>query len=234
MEMPYYLKTLPGEALDIIRFYGALDNPQAFAADIMSGTGLSDRGFGKAIRRLVTKGFVVMDGDQQYRLTERGSRAVEELRAVEAAGPVGEATAAAAPVEKRVQRRLVLVVPQPITAGVAAEVAVGVNAVEDAEAVLLQPVDLLLRLAVVNGQPAQAAEATLSVQNDAAQERFIITPERYRQVRLRLQAFQIDDDMEAVRPAGGLYVDVDVQPETAPEEPILTAFGIDTQVVVAE
>lgn len=80
-ELPFHLKTiepLPG-ALDILRYLGTLDSFTADADDICDSLDLSDRRFSKAIRRLVTKEYVVMDGDMVYRLTEQGQGAVEEI-----------------------------------------------------------------------------------------------------------------------------------------------------------
>ena len=80
MEMPYNLQTLPPEAVDILRFYSASDLDTAHADEIVDGANLSDRGFGKGIRRLVTKSYLVMSSDQVYRLTDAGKRVIAELR----------------------------------------------------------------------------------------------------------------------------------------------------------
>jgi hypothetical protein len=83
MELPFHLKTiepLPG-ALDIIRYFGSIDSDTADVEEICDMLELSDRRFHKAIRRLVTKGYVMMDGDMIYRLTEQGLRAWDELSA---------------------------------------------------------------------------------------------------------------------------------------------------------
>src|SRR5688572_21605659 len=93
MEMPFHLKTLPPDALEILRYYGRSETNIALADDICDNTGLSDRGFGKAIRRLVTKNYLVMDGEQRYRLSDHGQRAVEDLAAageLESSGDLSE------------------------------------------------------------------------------------------------------------------------------------------------
>jgi hypothetical protein len=232
MEMPYYLKTLPPEALEIIRFYSGLGDQLAYTDDIMAKTGLSDRGFGKAIRRLVTKGFLVMDGEQRYRLSERGARAVEELAAADSGAPAATDDDDSEMMQI-IKRRLVMIVPQPMIAGQSADVIVGFNDADAGES-LAQPVDLLMRLNIVNGEPQHAIETPLALHNDAAQQVFSVTAGGYTQVRLRLQVFQIGSDLEDVQSSGGMYVDVDVQPGISVPDTTLTAFGSDAHMRIAE
>ncbi|HRL14494.1 MAG TPA: winged helix DNA-binding protein, partial [Aggregatilineales bacterium] len=74
MELPFHLQTLeplPG-ALDIIRFLGALDEPHADVEAICETLDMSDRRFNKAIRRLVTKGYVQMVGDMRFVIDREG------------------------------------------------------------------------------------------------------------------------------------------------------------------
>ena len=52
--------------------------------------GLSERGFGKHIRRLVTAGYVVMDGNQIYRLTTKGGEVADELAEYDANAPADD------------------------------------------------------------------------------------------------------------------------------------------------
>ena len=80
MELPYSLQTLPPEAVDILRYYASISTDAAHADAIVDGAGLSERGFGKGIRRLVTKNYLVMSSDQVYRLTEQGRRLIDELQ----------------------------------------------------------------------------------------------------------------------------------------------------------
>jgi hypothetical protein len=81
MELPFYLRILPPEALEILAYFRRQGSNIAHADTMLNATQLSERGFGKAIRRLVTKGYLVLDGDQRYRLTEHGQRAVDDLPA---------------------------------------------------------------------------------------------------------------------------------------------------------
>ena len=90
-ELPFHLKTLEPlkGALDILRFFGVIDSATADADAIKDALGLSDRALPKAIRRLVTKQYIVMEGDMMYRLTEKGQQAVEELSEYDGATGTG-------------------------------------------------------------------------------------------------------------------------------------------------
>jgi predicted transcriptional regulator len=230
MEMPYYLKTLPPEALDIIRFYSGLGDPFAYADEITARTGLSDISFGKAIRRLVTKGFVAMDGDRRYRLTERGARAVEELIEFDAHAPLPSQNDGRGAAQV-VYRRLVLALPQPLVAGRETEVVVGFHPADDSAWVNI-PADLLLRLTILNGEPGRALEVPLVLGNQHARHPFRVTAGQFTRVRLRLQVYQIGDDPDEVQSAGGMYVDVDVVPDAV--SAVMTAYGTDARIVIAE
>src|SRR5688500_15862663 len=129
MEMPFHLKTLPPEALEILRYYGQQGSNIAQADDICDATGLSERGFGKAIRRLVTKNYLTMDGGQRYRLSNSGQRAVSDLmHAIDDDTEFGRADDDDNRLEayaREVVRRVILAVPQPLVAAQAVNVFVG-------------------------------------------------------------------------------------------------------------
>ena len=63
MALPFELTTLPSHALDILRYLADQDSYAAYDADIMTALDLSGRGFGKALRRLVTKEYVELQAD---------------------------------------------------------------------------------------------------------------------------------------------------------------------------
>ena len=79
MALPFELTVLPPHALDILRFLGERDNYAAFDGEIIDALEVSDRGFGKAIRRLVTKEYVEMQYDGSYVLTRIGIEAAEAI-----------------------------------------------------------------------------------------------------------------------------------------------------------
>lgn len=435
MELPFYLRILPPEALEVLAYYRRLDHTIAYANSMITATGLSERGFGKAIRRLVTKGYLVLDGDQRYRLTEHGQRAVDDLpdsmgvrgelssvqddvehvpvdntdtfeslftestvidtvdplfddpvsdvdaasfltgsryddedafsrlfdgdeseeddlfaemneedaaafnelfgdadedespaatpEATEEAGLVtadteaeddtttsepedapiiaaaeppesialedlfsgmNEALPAAtlsqssttepefhfaedsassddlfewleldgSPVDDQtelwgeleiatesapaaasdthiVERRLLVALPQPLVAGQPAHITIAI--LPDESATLAAPVELRVRLAVLNGEPAQAQDFPLLLGNGLARQDVVVTPGRYRQARLRVRIYQHSDDADEAILCGGLYVDADIVAD-ADSRQTPVAFGANTHFVL--
>jgi hypothetical protein len=231
MDMPYHLKTLPPEALDILRFFRTLDTSSAHADDIIEGAELSDRGFGKAIRRLVTKSYLVMDGDQVYRLSDMGRRAVEELGGLDQLSPEERAQMSEVSDEefsitepRFVKRHLVLVTPAALRPDQPTNIYVGFDEAQDDEAVSTS-LDLVLRLNILHGEPQQARETSLTLENRAAHQTFEVTAGHYQQARLRVQVSQYQQDTLDLEPCGGLYVDLPVQTDPAHTAPV--AFGGD-------
>lgn len=80
--LPIDLQKLPPTALDVLRYLGTLEDG-AWSDEIMDGAGLSERGFGKAIRRLVTRYYVAMPEQGYYTLTTNGLDAVQTLREID-------------------------------------------------------------------------------------------------------------------------------------------------------
>ncbi len=218
MDLPYSLQTLPSEAVDILRYYATLNADSAHADSIVDGTGLSDRGFGKGIRRLVTKNYVVMSSDQVYRLTEHGKRIVGELKA-------GGADRASARSEARfVRRRLVLVAPNPLSAGQTSVVVLGFEEADDDET-LNAPVNLMFRMSMLNGEPRRPREASFLLTNRYTQQAFEITAGRFTTARVRVEVLQYRDEGDDFDFCGGMYVDLPVSLET--DHPASAAFGAD-------
>jgi len=229
MDLPFHLKTLPPEALDVIRFFGTLDVPVAEVDAIYSGVGLSERSFGKVIRRLVTKGYVQMDGAQTYRLTEQGQRAVEELEAYDETSPAEDEGSAKAAGVRNVKRHLVVALPRTLVAGKPAAVLVGFSDAAPGQS-LPEPSDMVLRLSVVNGEPSRPKETSLQLGDEHAHETFEVTAGRYTKARVRVQAFQLGPNPDDIAVAGGLYVDVDVVADATKADDRLTAYGADVMV----
>lgn len=230
MDMPFHLRTLPPEALEIIRYYSGAGTHVAHADAIQRGTDLSDRGFGKAIRRLVTKGYLTLDGEQRYRLTDSGQRAVDDFRRANAASP--EMFRRRKSEEITLERRLIVALPRTVVADEAARVYVGFpEALPALE--LEEPLNVLLRINVVNGKPESTREYGFLLDSDSSKQEIEITPGRYTQARLRVQVFQVDDVDEA-RLAGGLYVDLDVLPPGSAGDGGYVAYGANTRFVVSE
>ncbi len=224
MELPFHLKTLqplPG-ALDIIRYFGQNDIITADADTLCDALGLSDRSFSKAIRRLVTKGYILMDGDMVYRLSDQGQDAAEELAAYDAT-----ATANPAPAEKSspvrtthvIPRRMVAVVPMSMKVNQDAPITIGFHPATHPH----DEVDILVRLSVLNGEPSTPQDILFSLTNNSAAQHTLISPGSYDEIRIKLQAYQLGE-MGDINEIGGMYIDV---PVTAGEaNSTQTAYGI--------
>ncbi|MEZ4669134.1 MAG: hypothetical protein R3E39_14600 [Anaerolineae bacterium] len=224
MDLPFHLKALPPEALDVLRYFGTLDSPVAHAVEIGDGVGLSDRTFGKVIRRLVTKGYLQMDGDQAYRLSDSGQEAVEELLAFD------EKIPAEKPVKKElaietIKRQMVLVVPRTLASGKPATVIVGFQAGES-QPILDAAADVVIRLSLVNAEPARPQESSIELDNSTAYRTFSITPGAFSKARIKVQAFQLGPNPDDIAVAGGMYVDVDIS-SAASADQALGAYRTD-------
>lgn len=235
MDMPYHLKTLPDEALDILRYYGKNGAGSAHADEITDGAGLSDRGFGKAIRRLVTKSLLVMDGDQTYRLSDQGRHAVADLLEYDLVTPPEERQSGASQLAtdvRLVKRRLVVVAPRELRAGQPTNIVVGFDDAED-EDLVGSPLSVVLRLNVVNGEPSVVRESGLLVENRNVQQTFEVTPGAFSQARVRVQACSLDDFGQTDDSAcGGLYIDLPIAAQTP--DSTLAAWGADVMLQAVE
>ncbi len=221
MEMPLSLQTLPAEALDILRYYGRTGNASAHADDITEGTSLSDRGFGKGIRRLVTRNYLSMAGEQVYRLTDQGYRAVAALQEYDLTAPEDDGGYQ----PRYVRRRLVIAAPHTLLASQPTTITVGVDDAQG-EDIIGDTVNVLLRMSLINGEPASGLETTLVLSNRYASQTFEITAGMYTRVRLRIELYQEQPD-EQFAPAGGVYVDIPVTANPDNVNPALMAYGAD-------
>lgn len=223
MELPFHLKTLqplPG-ALDIIRYFGENNIITADADTLCDELGLSDRSFSKAIRRLVTKGYVLMDGDMVYRLSDQGQDAAEELAEYDAAA--GDAPAPppreVVTLTRVILRRMVAVVPVSMKANQPTPITIGFHPATETQN---YEADMLVRLSVLNGEPSKPEDIVFSLSNESASQTAYITPGSYDEIRVKLEVYQLGD-MGDLDEAGGMYVDV---PITAGEaNNTQTAYG---------
>jgi predicted transcriptional regulator len=231
MDMPIHLKTLPPEALDILRFYGGHADNIARADEIMDGSGLNERRFGVALRRLVTKGYLVMDGYQTYRLSESGRRAANDLREYEIAVPPGSQTASS----RLITRRMIIVTPRMLLTGQPTNVFVGFDAPDD-EDVIAQPLNLLVRMQVLNGGAdlSPNKDSSLLLDNKPVRQVFEVSAGAFTKTRLRCYVYQTGDEDDVPEIVGGMYVDLNVvaQPEYA--DRALTAYGVDLQFTIVD
>ncbi len=219
MELPYELKILPPQAFDVLLFLNQQEHGQADAITICEGAGLSDRAFGKAIRRLVTRNYLSMDMAGEYHLTPEGRKASQIIAQVKAE-ETGQPNASAQGPET-VPRRLTAVVPQTLGVGSPAQLYVGVDAPQGPG--LKEATALVLRLEGVNCAVAPP-EHTLEVPSDGAAvpATFTLTAARAGQVRVRVRAYQLVN-LDQVEDVGGMYFDARADDTHSAE---LQAIGI--------
>jgi hypothetical protein len=220
-EMLTELNKLPSQAIQILRFYLSQGTDPAYDYEIMDGTGLTERGFSKGIKRLITRQFAAMDVRRKYALTRKGEALMAEFKTHEDSGgykPIGASDDDGAVGAPPVECRLTLVTPSPLIAGQNSQVFVGLN-----DGLPTGEAELVLQVSVVNGQPTEQRSA-ITLQRSAAYASFRVTPGNYQQVRLRVTALQTDAFSGDIQPVGGMYVDINVS-DNSRSTTELAAYG---------
>lgn len=195
------LETLRG-AFDIIRYLAREDEPVG-ADDICDDLDMSDRRFGKAIKRLVTRSYVQMNSDYEYFLAKNGISAAEELAAFDAAGGAQESIS-----ENKIVRRLLVALPRQLTAGETADMHIGIE--NDNGQSLAALADIVLRVSTIHALLSGGDDEIMKLGNDSMSKALHITPEMVNQVRVKVQVVQLAPNGEDITMCGGLYVDVNV------------------------
>lgn len=226
-DMPFHLQTLPPEALDILRFFGKTDTTATYHADaIIEGGGLSERGFGKGLRRLINKKQLVMTDESVYKLTDLGRKSVAELIEWDMTAPERGKTR-----EPRfVMRRVIAAAPRMLLSGQPVYLIVGFDDADDDD-ILAKDVDVLVRLTVIDGVAANTfvTEKAFRLTNYAGRQQFEITGGMYDKLRLRIQVTQPDSTDDE---APGLYIDLPVTVDPNEADYALTAYS--TAVLIRE
>jgi hypothetical protein len=227
MEMPANMRSLTPEAMDILRYYGAQQRTSALADEVAAGAGLSERGFGKAARRLVTAGFLTSDGSGIYRLTDAGTRGVAALLA---AGDTAHATRAARPrlTIRAANRRLIVGVPRTLLPYQPTNVYLGFEAASDDD-LLKDAANLLLRVSLLYATP-ERGEVTLLLGHHHAYQTFEIVPGEAEAVRVRIEVFQLSDFTGEYEDCGGMYIDLPIVNDAAARDGAFVAFGANVQI----
>jgi hypothetical protein len=207
MELPFHLKTLeplPG-ALDILRYFGELDGESADADQICEALDMSDRRFSKAIRRLVTKDYLSMDGDMVYRLTQLGEQGVDELRAYDEATGGIKQNNAPRKVDFVSTRRLVVAVPKSLGSNTDSHVVVGFH---PGDLGGLSSADVVVRVSATNGAPESPEDVLFALKETHIQEPVAIRTTTSA-LRLKFEVYQLGE-LGDIQPLGGMRVDVPV------------------------
>jgi hypothetical protein len=228
--LPDDLQKLPPQALDVIRYLDTHDD-KGTVDEIVAGTGLTVRGFRKAIRRLVTRYYVEMPEQDFYTLTANGKQAADDLRVydgeeVPAAEPQApEAPAPPSPAPRHA-RRLSLLLPKELVIRSAIILRAGFDAPGADEPVpLKEPGRVVLRLSAP-GCDVTPVERPIEVAEKApaGPVGFRVTPRREGPVRLKIEAYQLVAAKD-VRPIGGMFFDLNVSGFPTPDSAEAKALG---------
>lgn len=197
------LEPLPG-ALDIIRYLARHPEGAASADDICDDLELSERRWGKALRRLITNNYIEQRPDGRYELARRGITSAQELAEYDAnATDDGDAGAG------KIARDVVIALPRQLVAGKSSEVLVGFAPVSSD---FSSPADVVLRYEAVHGT-LSTRDSMVKLGAASHRESITLTPQQYDTVRLKVKVFQLAEDGEDLTDCGGIYIDVDVVEE---------------------
>ncbi len=192
MSLPFELTTFPSQALDIIRYLAGQDNYAAYDGEIIEALGLSDRSFGKAIRRLVTKEYVEMQYDGSYVLTRQGTEAAEALAAHDEevmAESVFEEDAAPEPAAEleTASRSAIVVYPRQIPAGQAVYVFFRVDVPAEK---MSKAVDAIIEVSADCEVTPSRHEITIPADRAADAQRFSVSAPRAGHYTLQFSVLQ--------------------------------------------
>lgn len=206
-ELPMYLKQLEAlpSALDIIRLVGKHPQRAADMDDICDALGISERRFSKAIRRLVTNGYLQMRSDYSYELGRKGAQAVLDLAEYDQNAPAERKLGAG-----KLMRDLYIAMPRRLQADITTDVIVGFAGARGFDT----PMDVILRFDALHASVSTQDEM-LKLGNRPYRHTLTLTPKLYTQARLRVQVFQLSLDGEDLTDCGGMFVDVDVTTGTS-------------------
>jgi hypothetical protein len=252
--LPPDLRKLPPQALDVIRYLDTHDD-RGTVDEIIDGTGLSERGLRKAIRRLVTRYYAEMPDQDFYCLTEKGKEVAGQLRVYDdenvpaavdapAAAPAevdapeevdAPAVAPAAPVSNeekpaaevpRHTRRMSMLVPKELVIRSAVTLRAGFDApAADDPDPLTEPGRVILRLSAP-GCDVDPVERPLDVAVDGA-----AGPVSFRVTPRREGSVQVKVSayqlvsLKDIRPIGGMFFDLNVAGFPTPDSAEVSAMG---------
>jgi predicted transcriptional regulator len=223
-EISFQLRTLEPlkGAWDILRLFGSSSQSILSADEIIDSLSLSERTFSKAMRRLVTKGYLQHDGDLMYRLTDNGRNLVGELLAYD--DEMRHAPQTSHQVRSAILRRMICAVPQVLSVGDEQTVFIGFHAGDVPD----DQVEVVVRLTAINASPSAPQDVIFTLGSDVSYEQVVIKADEFTQVRLRLEAYQLGE-MGDITPAGGMIVDVPVTTETIDAQ--FVAYGTDISLI---
>ncbi|MBN2303262.1 MAG: hypothetical protein JXQ72_02215 [Anaerolineae bacterium] len=250
MSLPVELTRLPPQALDLLRYLGTCDRAMS-VEEIMDGTGFSERGFRKWIRRLVTRYFAAMPATDYYELTPKGHQAAESLREFDGADPAAatgvaaestfdsdedaDADSGAVPVLAAAQkdnfhpRQLAVMIPKELVQRSETVLRAGLGGPTANGAPLIQPGRVVLRVSAP-GCDVKPVERPLDVDmgGPAGPVEFLLVPRKTGTARIKIEMYQYVT-MQDRRLMGGIYFDLNVAGFPTPASGDMQALGANVE-----
>jgi len=197
MALPFELTTLPRYALEIIQYLSQQDSYAAYEGDIIDALDISERGYGKAMRRLVTREYVEMQLDGSYALTQQGIEAAEAVEAHNAEAMHDAAPDSAADEEEldesgiTVARRLIVVYPRRFGAGQPGYFFLRVDAPDLDGELAPSAIELSFRLSLNWKVDPDQRDVTVPADEASAAVRFTLTPPAPGLAQATVEVFQV-------------------------------------------
>jgi hypothetical protein len=202
-ELPLDLRQLEPVrgALDVLRYLYKQSGNAADGDDIMDGLGLSERGWDKAKRRLVTRSYIVMQSgsDYIYELTSKGKESAKILLEFDASGGGGDDD------DGKIERQVVIALPRNLVLGQTSTLKVGIEPYEG----FGDDASLIIRVSSLYADLGDWEEM-VTLGSDALVLETTIKPQPYQQARIKLEVYQFSPEGDDLSECGGMYVDVDV------------------------
>lgn len=195
MSISHELKTFPRYSEDIIRYLAAQEKHAAFDADILAALEVSERGFRKALRRLVTKEYVEMQFEGTYALTDTGLEAAEIIGPADAPEPPPP-DAPPAPVPEPAApeptpRSLIVIFPRVLAADQPAYCFLRVDAPE--QPILADPIGITARIQSECRTLPVLQQGVVPVDGPSQPIRFEVTAPAAGEFRATLEVFKVTD-----------------------------------------
>ena len=213
-ELPIDLRQLEPVrgALDILRYLYQQDGYAADGDEIMDNLGLSERGWDKAKRRLVTRNYIQMQSDYIYELTRKGQESGKTLKEYDAGGGGAEED------DEKVERQIVIALPRNLVLGQTSPLKVGIEPYAD----FGDESTLVMRMSTINADLGEWNEI-VTLSSDAFILETTIKPQPFHQARIKLEVYEFSPGGDDLVECGGMYVDVNVLESGDPGE--LIGYG---------
>lgn len=188
------LETVRG-AFEILKYLDDQPDNAADGDDIMDDLDLSSRGFDKAKRRLVTRGYIQMRSDYFLELTPKGSESAAVLKEHDAESGDNDDSA--------IERQLVLVLPRNLVVGQTSTLQIGIEPSDD----FMGSSSVIVRVSTNYAKLGNFNEMAI-LSSDALVLETTVTPENYDQARIKVEVYILAEGGDDLKACGGMYVDV--------------------------